>query len=114
VRSGSQKVTHLRRVVGEPQQFEVVGRDVPLGEHPLGHPVDEPAPVVGAHEHDRELSDLPGLDEGERLPELVHRSEAARKDDEPAGVADEHDLAHEEVVELERDVAVGVATLLER
>ena len=36
------------------------------------------------------------------------------KTTKPARVADEHDLAREEVVELEPDVAVGVETLLER
>jgi len=114
VGSRRQQVTHLGRVVGERDQGHIVGRDVPLGEHALAHPVDEAAPVTRAHEHDRELCDLPGLDQRQRLPELVHGPEAAREDDEPAGVADEHDLAREEVVELERDVAVGIAALLER
>jgi len=111
---GLEEVTHLRRVVGERPKTKVLRRDVALGEHPVAHPVDEPAPVVRSHQHHRELADLVGLDQRERLPQLVHRPEAAREDHEPAGVADEHDLAYEEVVELERDVAVGVAALLER
>jgi len=108
-----QAIAHLERIVGERHQLQVVRLDVPLVEHPLAHPVHEPAPVAAAHEQHRELGDLPGLDERERLPELVHRPVTAREDHEPAGVAHEHDLAREEIVEVERDVAVGVAALLE-
>jgi len=112
VRGRHQEVTHLLGIVRDGEQLEVVRADVALAEHVVADPVDHLAPVVGAHEDDRELDDLPGLDERERLPELVHRAEPAREHDEPAGVADEHDLAREEVVELERDVAVGVGALL--
>src|SRR5918994_5316777 len=114
MRSRHQAVAHLERVVGERPELEVLGRDVALAEHALAHPVHEPAPVVGPDEDHRELGDLARLDERERLPELVHRPVAAGEDDEAAGVADEHDLAREEVVELERDVAVAVPALLER
>src|SRR5919106_3967234 len=113
VRSRHQEVTYLGRIVGEREQVDVAGRDLALGDHSLPNPLDHPAPVVGADEHHRELGDLPGLDERERLPELVHGPEAAGEDHEPTRVADEHDLADEEVVELEADVAVGVAALLE-
>ena len=60
-----------------------------------------PRPVVAAHQHDREVTHLAGLDQAERLEQLVERAEAAGEDDEAAGVADEHHLAREEVVELE-------------
>ncbi len=49
----------------------------------------------------------------ERLEQLVQRAEPARQDDEALGVADEHDLAREEVVEAQGDVQVGVRRLLE-
>ena len=65
-------------------------------------PVEQPGPIGAAHEHDREVADLPGLDQGERLEQLVERAEAAREDHERARVADEHDLAREEVVEAQR------------
>src|SRR5687767_12162852 len=93
VGSRHQEVTHLERVVGERQELQVGRRDVALAQHPLAHPVDEPSPVVRADQDHRELGDLAGLDERERLPELVHRAEAAGEDHEAAGVADEHDLA---------------------
>jgi len=114
VGSRHQEVTHLGRIVRHGEQVEVVGADVVLAQHAVADPVDQAAPVVAAQEHDRELDDLVGLDQGERLPELVHGAEAAGEDHEPARVADEHDLANEEVVEVERDVAVGVAGLLVR
>jgi len=113
MRGRHQEVTHLLGIVGDREQLQVVRADVALADHAVADPADHLAPVAGSHEHDRELDDLPGLNQRERLPELVHRAEAAGEDDEPAGVANEHDLAGEEVVELERDVAVGVAALLE-
>ncbi len=45
---GLEEVTHPRRVVGERPQPEVLGRDVALGEHPVAHPVDEPANTVSS------------------------------------------------------------------
>jgi len=113
VRGRHQEVTHLLGIVRDGEQVEVVRADVALAEHVVADPVDHLAPVVGAHEDDRELDDLPGLDQRERLEELVHRAEPAREHDEAAGVANEHDLAGEEVVELECDVAVGVGALFE-
>ena len=46
-------------------------------------------------------ADLAGLDERERLEQLVERPESARQHDERARVAHEHDLAREEVVEVD-------------
>ena len=57
---------------------------------------------------------LAGLDQGEDLEHLVERPVAARQGDDRGRVADEHQLAGEEVVEGEPDVAVGVQVLLER
>ena len=65
-------------------------------------PVDQPAPVARVEEHDREVADLLGLAQRRGLERLVERPEPAREDDEPARVADEHDLPREEVVEGQR------------
>ena len=55
---------------------------------------------------------LPRLDQGQRLEGLVERAEASREADEGVGVAHEHQLAHEEVVELDSEVDVGIQPLL--
>ena len=81
-----------------------------LGEQP----VDQPAPVGRAEQHDREVADLAGLAQRRGLEQLVQRAEAAREDDERARVAHEHHLAREEVVEVEADVDVVVLELLVR
>jgi hypothetical protein len=53
------------------------------------------------------------LNQTQGLEELVHRAEASREDHEGFGVLHEHHLAHEEVPEVDRDIDVFVATLLE-
>jgi hypothetical protein len=65
-------------------------------------------------EHDREVQDLPHLDQRQRLEELVEGAEAAGEDHEPLGRLHEHGLARVEVVEREADVEVGVRPLLVR
>jgi hypothetical protein len=71
------------------------------------------APELAAHEDHRELVDLAGLHEGQRLEQLVHRPEAAGADDERLRVLDEHRLAGEEVAELDAEVDPLVQALLE-
>ena len=44
---------------------------MPFGGHGIAQPVEQPAPVVGADQYDREVPDLPGLDQRERLEQLV-------------------------------------------
>ena len=105
---------HLARLVAHVQRGDVVGGDVPLGEHGVREPVDQSAPELRVHEDDREVADLLGLPQRGRLEQLVHRPEAAGEDDEAARVAHEHDLAREEVVEVELDVDVRVDALLVR
>src|SRR5207237_8182983 len=61
-----------------------------------------------------EVHDLSGLDERERLVELVQRAEAAREDDEALGGLHEADLPRVEVVEGVRDVEVWIRRLLVR
>src|SRR5260370_5465835 len=57
---------------------------------------------------------LAGLDQGERLEQLVHRAVAAGEDNERGRVLHEHRLADEEVAEVNRPLHVGVEALLER
>ena len=73
-----------------------------------------PRPVVAAHQDHREVLDLAGLDQGQRLEQLVERPEPARVDHERVGVLHEHDLAGEEVAELDAEVHVRVEPLLHR
>lgn len=70
------------------------------------------SPEVGAHDDDGEAFDFFGLDEDECFEDLVHGAESSWHDDEGGGVFDEHDLADEEVVEIDEAVEVGVWVLL--
>ncbi len=56
---------------------------------------------------------LRGLDQGQRLEQLVERPEPAGVDHERVGVLHEHDLAGEEVAELDAEVHVRVEPLLQ-
>ena len=60
------------------------------------------------------MLDLAGLDQRQRLVELVERAEAAGEDHEALRRADEADLARVEVVERVADVEVRVRRLLVR
>src|SRR5207245_11800872 len=88
--------------------------------HPTGvaamllEPAAQRRPDGRAEEHDREVLDLAGLSQRERLEELVERAETARKDHESARVLHEHVLADEEVAELDAEVDVFVHGLLMR
>ena len=59
-------------------------------------------PVLTTHQHDREICDLPRLNQRERLEQLVERPEPARHGDERVGVLHEHQLADEEVAKVMR------------
>ncbi len=86
----------------------------PAGELRLAHPVEEAVPVGVAHQDHREVPDLAGLDQRQRLEQLVEGPEAAGHDHERVRVLHEHRLAGEEVVELDRDVDIWVEVLLVR
>src|SRR5664280_2858778 len=102
------RVPRLGAALGPGNEIQIPGRDPALLDEEL--PVDELLPVCTAHEDDREALHLPGLDERERLEELVQRAVAARERDERAGAHEQVHLADAEVVELEaegrRDVRV--------
>ena len=83
-----------------------------MPEHHRPHPVEESLPVRGPEKDDREVLDLAGLCEGQRLEELIEGAQAAGEDDESTRVLDEHVLAHEEVAELHAEVDVLVQLLL--
>ena len=74
----------------------------------------ERRPVLGAEEHHREVEDLPGLDQRQRLEQLVERAEAAGEDDERLGRLHEHHLARVEVAERDLEIEVVVRELLVR
>ena len=94
------------------QALKVAGVDSPVGQRALAQPGEQAVPLAVAQQHDREVADRAGLDQRERLEELVERAEAAGSDHEGARVAHEHDFAGEEVPEAQADVDVGVEVLL--
>ena len=74
-------------------------------------------PVAGPVKDDRDLAfQLVGLAEGQHLEELIEGPEAAREDDQGTRQVREPQLAHEEVVKLERQARrdEGVRALLMR
>src|SRR5947209_12802648 len=86
---GGEDVVHgLVDRVGEAEVRVVGGEDRPLLHHGPAEELAQGGPVVGAQEDERELADLPGLDEGRGLEDLVQGAEAARQDDEGVGVLD--------------------------
>ena len=67
--------------VGHQKQIEVGHRDRSVRHHLLQQ-IGKRLPVCGAHEHDRELSNLAGLNQRQRFGQLVERAEAAGQTDE--------------------------------
>src|SRR5688500_1142763 len=107
------RLAGLLDVRGDRDQLEILGADLLLVERLLSDPLHHPVPVILAIQDDREVLDLAGLDEGQRLEQLVERPESNRKDDEALRVLHEHDRAHAEVAELHAEVDVLVQPLLE-
>ena len=91
-------------VVGDGEQVEVAQVDRARLGGGAAQPVEQPAPVGGADQHDREAGDLLGLHQGHRLEQLVEGAEPAGQHDEALGVLDEHRLAGEEVAEVDAEV----------
>src|SRR5918911_543524 len=52
------------------------------------------------------------LDQCESLEEFIHRAKTTREDDKCLRIFDEHGLPYKKVVEVERNVEVGVRALL--
>ena len=75
--------------------------DLAVGQDGVAQPADQAAPVVDAEQHDREAGHLAGLDQRQRLEELVEGADAAGQHHEALGVLHEHRLAGEEVAEVD-------------
>ena len=69
-------------VVGDMEQVEVVGADRAGAKRRLAQPREQPGPVRGPDQDDREAGHLVRLDQGEGLEELVEGAETTGKDDE--------------------------------
>ncbi len=94
-------------------QVQVLGGDLALGGHAVAQPLDQATPVLRSHQHDREVFDLAGLDEGEGFEHLIQGAEPAREDYEGGRVLHEHRLPDEEVPEVDGALHVRVDVLLE-
>src|SRR4051794_6979709 len=84
-------------VLAHREQVHVLRTDLPALQQLRADPVHQAAPVVAADEDDREVADLVRLAERQRLEELIERSEPARQHDEADRIANEEELAREEV-----------------
>src|SRR5271165_6131238 len=73
----------LRRALGEPEQLTILAVNDAFVDEEIE--IDRPAPVVLAHQDDRNRLDLPRLHQREDLEQLVDRAEAARKGDQRLG-----------------------------
>src|SRR5687768_17047246 len=107
------RARRLGGIVRDEDEIHVARRDLLLEQHARLEPANQPCPVVPAHQNHRELIDLPGLDEGQRLEELIERPEPAGEDDEGDRVFDEHRLPHHEVAEVDERIDVRIGALLE-
>src|SRR2546430_162365 len=102
------------RRVGGVEQVQVRRRDLPLPGDPIAQPVGHPLPVRPPEQDHRKMAHLAGLDQRQRLEQLVHRAETAGEHDERRRVLHKHRLAHEEIPEIDRSLDVLVEPLLER
>ena len=110
-----QDAESLCGIVGELEQTEILARDGP----PLYESVevDDVVPILASIQQDGDApAYLARLHEREQLEQLVERAEPAGEDHQRQGGRHEPPLAHEEVVELEIQLAcdVGVFVLLMR
>src|SRR5438034_5170522 len=104
----------VTRGIGRVEQIQVGCRDLSFPGDPIAQPVRHPHPVRPAEQYHGKVTDLAGLDQGQRFEQLVHGAEATGEDDERRRVLHEHGLAHEEITEIDGPLHVGVEPLLER
>src|SRR6266478_4146154 len=81
------------------------------------HLVDEPDqlfPVVRAHDHDRKVFDLSGLNQRHCFEQFVERARAAGHNNESVGILYQERFADEEIVHPHTAIEIGVRWLLRR
>ena len=61
----------LLRVINDVQQTNISGGNHAGVDHGGSDPVDQTRPIGSAHEHEREGTNLPGLDQGRGFEELI-------------------------------------------
>src|SRR5690625_4330588 len=101
-------------IVGQFDELKILGADVAVINDHLPQPIHQARPVLSAHQHDGKAGDLAGLHQGQRFEEFVECAETAGQDNKALRVFDEHDLAHEEVAEVNAHIDPVVHSLLER
>lgn len=101
-------------IVGHVDEVHCFGEDCAVGDEGFFDEGSHGFPEVFAHHDDRELFDFAGLDEHGRLEDFVEGAEPAGHDDEGVGVFDEHDLANEEVFEINEEIEEWVGMLFVR
>lgn len=99
-------------VVGPLYQIHVDGVDGTAFDEGVVDEGLEVGPELFTHDDDWEAFDFFGLDEHQGFEDFVEGPESSGQHDERGGVFDEHDLADEEVVEVDEAVEVGVWVLL--
>ena len=96
--------------VGQREQREVLGGDELTIEELIADEVEPLAPVVAAgriDQNDRHQVPFAGLDQGQRLEGLVLCAEPAGEQHHPVHFLDEHQLAGEEVLEVDQLAVAG-------
>ena len=73
-----------------------------------------PPPEFATHENERKGTNFLALDESHGFKQFIESAETAGHDDIGARIFDQHDLAGEEVVEIEALVDVGIRSLFVR
>src|SRR5690606_26321911 len=90
IRAESLDVLHdLVHVVADGDELEVVGAYELMGEQLLPHPVEQPAPELGAHQDDGRGRHLARLHQRHHFEKLVQRAEAAGHGDVGRAVHEE-------------------------
>lgn len=82
--TGPESFNGDRGLIRNEQQAPVARRDGAGVHHRFRHPLNQPAPIGRAKEHDREMWQLLGLDQCQRLEQLVQGPKPAREAEESA------------------------------
>src|SRR6266436_4030044 len=74
---------------------------------------DQLLPVIGAHDHDREVFDFSSLDESKRFKQFVERACAAGHYNKGVGIFHQQRFADEKIMQPDAVIEVSVGNLLE-